>query len=436
MDMVTVIITLFWLPKLLCACDYFHFDTISMGYNALTSSIMVGETLEMSFQLQLDLQCSSANYCHLLKIGNNSNYPRLPLIYALVSGEIEVVFSTDDERNDKYRTSIINEMYDGNYHTFYFKWSTTERLFIFDGITKYNITNGAYISSTYIDSQYVLQIFDSFSPGYTNGTIKNLCINSSWYTDSPTRYPTTIPTKIPTEIPTHIPTNHPVENTDHEYEITLEIDDANELSNEELDNIITLIASADENILHVEIISVTDDKITLIVKSNVELASDVIDTQITNDLDDTYPDIKVEVKKKNDTNNDTNNDTILIMLIIIGVLILMIIVLILYAYRYRIKRKSESKDVINNMENDKEDIDANVEMITSETPITKTNVYEIDTIGNKEDNEFDKDEELYQETTDIVTPTDGKHEEHVDTRETPNTDIQETLTTEEHVDNL
>eukprot|EP01084_Bolivina_argentea_P075987 137695_1 len=208
------IIIFFWLPKLMCACDYLHVDTISFSLNALTSNITVGETLQISFELQLNSQCSST-YCHLLKISPPSlNYPRLPLIYTLNSGRMEIVFSTDAVRNDKYVINTINEMYDGNYHTFYFKFSTTERLFTFDDITQYNITNEAYISTTYIDTQYILQIFDIFSPGSSDGTIKNLCINSSWYTNSPTRNPTTTPTNIPsispiTFPPTFVPTNIP-----------------------------------------------------------------------------------------------------------------------------------------------------------------------------------------------------------------------------------
>eukprot|EP01084_Bolivina_argentea_P144015 252780_1 len=161
-------------------CDYFYSDPIPLLSDNRIDTITIGEIIEISFELQLNTTCKSG-WCTLLRIFNpNEGGYSLPMInIGADTGAIRVIFSDSNSINSKYEISdpyLLSVYPDHTYHRYYFKWSATERIFIFDDIIYMNLTNGSYDTSQYIGGQYGLYISDA--QPVLNGTIRNVCINS------------------------------------------------------------------------------------------------------------------------------------------------------------------------------------------------------------------------------------------------------------------
>ena len=173
--------------------------------------IIIGQTigdfflqtiLEMSFEFKCNEQCPVGE-CSIIKIGTSYS-DRVPLIMIPSSTQgLEIQFTNYLGQHIGYSINDIylkNRMIDGNYHKYYFKWSSTERIFIFDNnITYMNETDGSYNSNGFV---YKLQEIYIIEDGSTitaiDGYIKNIWINTSLseqyngprlITDPPTKSP-------------------------------------------------------------------------------------------------------------------------------------------------------------------------------------------------------------------------------------------------------
>eukprot|EP01084_Bolivina_argentea_P203297 347242_1 len=182
--MATIAIYTFLLLHISIGCDYFY-PAIDLTPQYLVDNITVGEIIEISFELQLNDTCDSG-WCHILRITDDAKQVRLPMINIPSSSHgIRAVYSDSTGISTGYDIDdahLISTFNDANYHHYYFKWSKTERIFIYDDIVYENITDGSYDSSNYIDKQYGLWIIDTNNP--LDGNIIDLCINSSWYSDT------------------------------------------------------------------------------------------------------------------------------------------------------------------------------------------------------------------------------------------------------------
>ena len=136
-----------------------------MSSGNLVDTITVSDTMEISFNLQLFDSCPFSNRCRLMRIWNDdANLLKLPFLNIPPTGyNLRVVYSENVDSNaayDIYSNSLLNTFEDGNYHNYYFRFSPTERIFIYDDITLYNIVNGQYDSSLWTNKQYGLWLVD------------------------------------------------------------------------------------------------------------------------------------------------------------------------------------------------------------------------------------------------------------------------------------
>lgn len=182
----------------LFAYSYKDVIEISAG-NRVANNIFVGDIMELSFELQLTSRCSAPNdhpYCQLLQIGvSDKAWPRFPLLHtAPFDSAIHVAYET---RLSEYSVDIITnvDIYDGNYHTFYFKYSPDSTLIMADDIVKVEKSDSRFISDEYLYKNYSLLASNDFSPYeyyIQPGNIRNLTINS-WIIREPTPEPTIDP---------------------------------------------------------------------------------------------------------------------------------------------------------------------------------------------------------------------------------------------------
>eukprot|EP01084_Bolivina_argentea_P031146 57657_1 len=169
-------------------CDYYYQGPINFAFDNRIGDIVVGEILDISFDLRFNQTCTS-DYCSLFRITGNSA-ERVPWINipAVHNRSLKAVFSDSIAMSSgpSFSHTPLNNTYNnGKYHRYYFKWSKTERIFIYDNTVYKNITNGNYDSSQYINKQYGIYIIEDNANNINiHGTISNLCINSSWYKDT------------------------------------------------------------------------------------------------------------------------------------------------------------------------------------------------------------------------------------------------------------
>eukprot|EP01084_Bolivina_argentea_P051723 95146_1 len=174
------------------SCDYFIEGPIKIEDTSMVDHILIGDILQISFELQiLDGGCVE-EWCDIFQIGGggtNYIYPRLPLLSlnGWDNNYFHVPFSLNTDPNNNYITGdsyFSSSIISGNYNKFYLKFSYTDRMFIFnDNITYINITNGEYDSSNLIYKQYPLWIKHTrtFHGKKLNGYFKNICINTTIY---------------------------------------------------------------------------------------------------------------------------------------------------------------------------------------------------------------------------------------------------------------
>eukprot|EP01084_Bolivina_argentea_P184428 318072_1 len=164
------------------ACEYYMSGPTQVASNHVVGTIPISETIEISFNLRIKPNWICLyDYCNLLKISVHDHNARLPLIYIDgTTGHLLVAYSdsfSPNKQQDYHNTHLLSSMNNGDCHYFYFKWSPTERIFVFDDIVYENITNGTYDNSKYIGNQsFVLLSDTSMFP--IPGDISNLCINT------------------------------------------------------------------------------------------------------------------------------------------------------------------------------------------------------------------------------------------------------------------
>eukprot|EP01084_Bolivina_argentea_P115515 205404_1 len=168
-------------------CDYFFNDTIDLAGSNYKDigNLTVGEIIEIQFDLMFPSPCTS-DYCTILKVEDQIQDPNVTapgiLIPKVLNKTMRMQFSTASNLNaahNFYDVNVENTMYDGTFHTWYFKWTPTERILTFDGTSYINTTNGVYDSSQYYGKRYRIM-----EGGGTDAQIRNLCINVSWYADT------------------------------------------------------------------------------------------------------------------------------------------------------------------------------------------------------------------------------------------------------------
>eukprot|EP01084_Bolivina_argentea_P014076 26318_1 len=180
-----------WFSFLAClSCDHFFEGPITISkYNQITNDIFVSDEIEISFELQVNNGCSD-RWCNFFLIGQLSGTKRggirLPLL--ALNGEhnnfLHVPFSINTYYNNQinYHDQYLNNtIFDGNYHTYFFRFSYKERIFMFDNIIYNNFTNGKYNSTQLIYKQYPLYLAWPNQYSLLNGTFKNVCVNSTTY---------------------------------------------------------------------------------------------------------------------------------------------------------------------------------------------------------------------------------------------------------------
>eukprot|EP01084_Bolivina_argentea_P154707 269653_1 len=180
-------------------CEYYLVGPTTITHNHSVGIIPITDTIEISFNLRVepDWSCIRTgyttvdyatlfdNYCHILKISDNINGHRLPLIFLdCTSGGLFTIYA--DTLNDSYieyqDPHLLTTINDGNCHYFYFKFSPNERIFVYDDIVYQNITNGSYNSSKYFGNQASIFLSDS-DDNIIPGNITNLCINTQQIND-------------------------------------------------------------------------------------------------------------------------------------------------------------------------------------------------------------------------------------------------------------
>eukprot|EP01084_Bolivina_argentea_P154709 269658_1 len=170
-------------------CEYYLDNPTNISDNYDAGTIVITDTIEISFNLRMQQDWSCFNNetltfhreCHLLKISDNVYNSKLPLIYLDgTSGGLFIVYT--DKFGDSYidyqDPHLLTTINDGNCHYFYFKFSSTERIFVYDDIVYNNITDGSYIrgkKSMYFGNSASIR-FTKYVP--IPVTITNLCINT------------------------------------------------------------------------------------------------------------------------------------------------------------------------------------------------------------------------------------------------------------------
>eukprot|EP01084_Bolivina_argentea_P036335 67241_1 len=102
------------------ACDYIFENVIDITENNKIGDIFVGDTISLSFELQINSLCNFTN-CDILHIGDNhsrTTFRRLPLISLSKNpiNQLWVSFSTNSNFNDAFQVSLstLNQYTDSN----------------------------------------------------------------------------------------------------------------------------------------------------------------------------------------------------------------------------------------------------------------------------------------------------------------------------------
>ena len=139
-------------PHSASKCDFYFPKPITLSRGNRIGDIIVGEVLEISFELKFNASCPT-NWCHLFRItdGDGAGDIRLPLFNIRAEGQyLRITYSDSNATNSRIQysnQSILSTKQNNRYHTYYAKFSYYERLFIYDGIVYTNITNGSYNNS-------------------------------------------------------------------------------------------------------------------------------------------------------------------------------------------------------------------------------------------------------------------------------------------------
>eukprot|EP01084_Bolivina_argentea_P152241 265611_1 len=221
--MITLSVLTYYISCINGKCDYSYeyLEPIDIIKGQNMGRIRIKEMMEISFDLKFNTPCinqHNSGYCYILRIGDYIN-TKLPWIRIWPGGGgfMEITYADWDQRLTIGDSNFMSTIYDGNFHNFYFEWSYTKRVFIFDDIVYENTTGDGifdwiqqYLTEGSLHTLFISEPADFYSPEMylsTNGTMKNLCINTT---------PTiTINTITPTNNnitynPTNSPTKHPI----------------------------------------------------------------------------------------------------------------------------------------------------------------------------------------------------------------------------------
>eukprot|EP01084_Bolivina_argentea_P193966 332753_1 len=218
------------------ACTFEHNSPTFLQDGTKIGNIILGEIIEITFELRMNDTCPiPSGWCKLIHVFNQSydingdpiyNDSELKIPYINIpesTNGIRMIFSEPNAPGGKVKQTFSSGSYpnlhtamiDNNFHTYYFKFSATERIFVFDNsMILLNITDGTYDTHTYSRNTYGV-----FVGNETNlfGIMRNICINVSFYpTNNPTYSPSISPTAstlTPSKTPTINPSNHPTTNT-------------------------------------------------------------------------------------------------------------------------------------------------------------------------------------------------------------------------------
>ena len=157
--------TVMYILYLICkSCDYYFEGPYKISDSTSIGNIFVGDIFEISFELLINSSCPN-EFCSLLHIGDEWQ-SRLPLIAIYNVNDtytgLHVPFSINTHFNQQY--NVFNKYFrsifmNGNYHKYYFKFTKSDRIIIFNNnITCTNITNGTFDSSNYVYRVYPLWI--------------------------------------------------------------------------------------------------------------------------------------------------------------------------------------------------------------------------------------------------------------------------------------
>eukprot|EP01084_Bolivina_argentea_P256793 432494_1 len=160
-------------------CTYYNEGPIEIKLNQVIGDIQIKNILEISFDLQINAICDGV--CNIFSIKNNNIQP---LIIYTLNNIIYTIFQYADWKSrdifkiyDKY--SLIT---DGNYHHFYYKFSTTDRIISIDDVNVVKDINLSYDHSMVINNSYDMYVSWAQTDGWHkyvhNGNIENLWINS------------------------------------------------------------------------------------------------------------------------------------------------------------------------------------------------------------------------------------------------------------------
>eukprot|EP01084_Bolivina_argentea_P092597 166577_1 len=200
-------------------CTFSHVAPIQIGVDNIIGNIEIRPIIEISFDLKIQesaVSCPANTWCHIFAIND-----RFPLIYTNPSNTVIAQFRLNPTTSKgSEATNVYSIISDGNWHNFYFKFSFTHRIFSIDNIEYENIHNGSFDHSYYFNTTHQISVVWANPTGHQyahNGTIKNLCINSTFNpannpSFTPSHNPSSTPTKLPTTIPTYIPTFTPSNN--------------------------------------------------------------------------------------------------------------------------------------------------------------------------------------------------------------------------------
>ena len=106
------------------SCAYFNQGPIDITLDQQLGSIELKEIIEISFDLNVNEQCTS--YCHILALGFRS--------LSIYTHSNKIIVETDDA-NDIVSTAAYPVTTDGTYHSLYFRFSSTIGILEIDDVT-------------------------------------------------------------------------------------------------------------------------------------------------------------------------------------------------------------------------------------------------------------------------------------------------------------
>ena len=177
------------------------------------------DSIEISFEMQSQSNICyplGTKYCEILKIGyKDPSLPSIPILF-IESGVSNIRSRFDGDRVGQYQTLHIrrDSIFDGNYHSYYYKYSQSETIIKFDDTIIVNWKSGRIIDTKFYHKTYSIFVCD-YVHNPVNGNIRSLTINT--WTESNTGNQTYNQRYNVIYNPTYNPTPNPSSNIAEEY---------------------------------------------------------------------------------------------------------------------------------------------------------------------------------------------------------------------------